>query len=172
METQTEEIILIESGVGIDVFPPYSPSIFEVEVQKLKKIMVQHQQKKIPLDQYQKLSKQICELKTQNQKQLQNQMFLRKKKQNLQGQAQKLNQEKNEIFSMIIDVMAYRASTCSYDLFLVEQYLMLKIQVVHHGFSYEFTDDVLDFIAVFHRKSEPIQYLLCELYIHNFLLNE
>jgi len=72
---------------------------------------------------------------------------------------------------MIPNVMAFKAPYYNYALFVMEWYLMVKIQAVQHGFSYEFVD-FLDFITIFHKKNEHIEYILCELYMHNFMLTK
>jgi hypothetical protein len=76
-----------------------------------------------------------------------------------------------EIFSVYSDIVACKAPTTNYTLFLLERYLLLRIKSIREEKPFEFTI-VFEFVSCFREQEEGVQYFLCELYLHNFILGE
>ena len=75
------------------------------------------------------------------------------------------------VFSLYSDVLTCRAPTTNYDLFLGELYLFLKIKAVEVGKPTNFKT-IEEFFQCCNEKDEQVQHILCELYLHNFFLEE
>ena len=75
------------------------------------------------------------------------------------------------IFSLYSDVLTCRALATNYALFLVEWYLLLKIKAVRAGKPTAFKT-IEEFFHCWNDQDEQVQCLLCELYMHNFFLEE
>jgi hypothetical protein len=89
----------------------------------------------------------------------------------VQGQLDGALEKIKEIFSVYSDIVACRAPATNYTLFLLERYLLLRIKAIRAGKPFEFTI-VSDFVSCFREQEEGVQYFLCELYLHNFILGE
>ena len=77
----------------------------------------------------------------------------------------------NTICSLYTDVLACRSPANNYALFLLERYLQLKIKAVRVGKPIELKT-VEDFINCCKHHGVKVQRLLCEFYLHNFVLEE
>jgi hypothetical protein len=75
------------------------------------------------------------------------------------------------IFSIYYDILACRAPANNYSLFLLERYLLLKVKAIRAGTPSEFAT-VSDFVSCFKEQDDAVKYFLCELYLHNFILEE
>ena len=77
----------------------------------------------------------------------------------------------NTIYSLYLDVLTCRSLATNYALFLLERYLLLKIKVVRSGklIKLKTTEH---FISCCKEHGEKVQRLLCEFYLHNFILEE
>jgi len=73
------------------------------------------------------------------------------------------------ICSLYTDVLACRAPATNYSLFLLEKYLLLKIKAVRARKSIELKT-VEDFINCCKQHDVKVQRLVCEFYLHNFVL--
>lgn len=73
--------------------------------------------------------------------------------------------------SLYTNVLACRSPTKNYALFLLERYLQLKIKAVKAGKPIELKI-VDDFINCFKHHGVKFQRLICEFYLHNFILEE
>jgi len=73
------------------------------------------------------------------------------------------------IFSIYSDVLACRAPANNYALFLLEQYFLLKVREIRAGTHSDFAT-VSNFVSCFKQEDDAIKYFLCELYLHNFIL--
>ena len=73
--------------------------------------------------------------------------------------------------SLYIDVLACRFPAKNYALFLLERYLQLKIKAVRAGKSIEL-NTVDDFVKCCKLYGVKVQHLLCEFYLHNFILED
>jgi len=75
-----------------------------------------------------------------------------------------------EIFSIYSDIVPYRDLATNYTLFLLERYFLLRIKSIRLGKPIEFTI-ISEFVSFF-REKEGVQYFMCELYLHNFIMGE
>ena len=75
------------------------------------------------------------------------------------------------VFSLYSDVLTCRAPATNYALFLVERYLLLKIKAGREGKPTNFKT-IEEFFHCCNDQDEQVQRLLCELYMHNFFLEE
>jgi hypothetical protein len=89
----------------------------------------------------------------------------------VQGQLDKALEKIKEIFSVYNDIVDCRAPATNYTLFLLERYLLLRIKAIREGKPIEFTI-VSEFVSCFREQEEKVQYFLCELYLHKFILGE
>jgi hypothetical protein len=89
----------------------------------------------------------------------------------VQGQLDGALEKIKEIFSVYSDILACRAPATNYALFLLERYLLLKVKSIRAGTPSEFTT-VSNFVSCFKEQEDGVQYFLCELYLHNFILEE
>ena len=71
--------------------------------------------------------------------------------------------------SLYTDFIACRCPAKNYALFLLEIYLQLKIKAVRAGKSIEL-NTVDDFVKCYKLYGVKVQRLLCELYLHNLIL--
>lgn len=78
---------------------------------------------------------------------------------------------RDTLSSLYIDVLACRSLAKNYALFLLERYLQLKIKAIRVGKSIELKI-VEDFINCCKHHGVKVQHLLCEFYLHNFILQE
>jgi hypothetical protein len=76
-----------------------------------------------------------------------------------------------EIFDVYSDAINYRAHATNYTLFLLERYLFLSVKAIRVGKPITFTT-APEFISCFGEQEEKVQYFLCELYFHNFILED
>ena len=75
----------------------------------------------------------------------------------------------NTIYSLYLDVLTCRSPASNYALLLLEQYLLLKIMAVRAGQPIELKT-IEDFINCCKEHGAKVQRLLCEFYLHNFIL--
>lgn len=73
--------------------------------------------------------------------------------------------------SLYNDVLACRAPAKNYAIFLLEQYLQLKIKVIKAGAPIQI-NTVNDFIDCCKHYGVKVQRLLCEFYLHNLVLDQ
>jgi hypothetical protein len=74
-----------------------------------------------------------------------------------------------DFFSIYYDILACRAHATNYALFLLERYLLLKVKDIRVDTPSEFTT-VYIFVSCFKEQEDGVKYFLCELYLHNFIL--
>lgn len=77
----------------------------------------------------------------------------------------------NTICSLYTNVLACRAPATNYALFLLEWYLLLKIKAIRVGKPIKLKT-IADFINCSKQHGAKVQRLLCEFYLHNFVLEE
>jgi hypothetical protein len=87
----------------------------------------------------------------------------------MKSQFEKSLEQIKEICDVYYDVINYRAPTTNYTLFLLECYLFLRVKSIRAGKPITFAT-VPEFISCFREHKEKMQYFLCELYFHNFIL--
>jgi hypothetical protein len=95
----------------------------------------------------------------------------REKVNKVQGQLDGALEKIKEIFSIYSDRLACRAPATNYAMFLLEHYLLLAIKYIRAGTPPKFTM-VSNFVSCFKEQEDGVQYFLCELYLHNFILEE
>ena len=76
-----------------------------------------------------------------------------------------------ETYDVYSDAINCRAPATNYTLFLLERYLLLRVKAIRAGKPISFST-VPEFISCFREQGKKVQYLLCELYFHNFILEE
>ena len=84
----------------------------------------------------------------------------------------KLDRARNWIDTICLlysDVLKCRSPTTNYALFLLEQYLLLKIKAIRSGKPIELKTTE-DFISCYKEHGAKFQRLLCKFYLHNFIL--
>jgi hypothetical protein len=74
-----------------------------------------------------------------------------------------------EIFFVYFDIFSWKAPATNYALFLLERYFLLKVKSIRVDTTSEFTT-VSNFVSCFKEQDDGVQYFLCELYVHNFIL--
>ena len=89
----------------------------------------------------------------------------------IQEQVEQAKKKISTIFSLYNDALSCRAPTTNYALFLTERYLLLKVKVVRAGKSTTFKA-IEESVHYCNDQDEQVQRLLCELYMHNFFLEE
>ena len=125
----------------------------------------------VPMEEHQRVVKQ---LKTMSAAENQTYVELTKaqgKTKKIQGQLEKALEKIKEIFDVYPDAMDCRAPATNYTLFLLELYLLLRLKAIWAGKPIKFTT-ISEFVSYFREQEEKVQYFLCELYFHNFILEE
>ena len=77
----------------------------------------------------------------------------------------------DSLYSLYTDVLECRSPTNNYVLLLLERYLLLKIKVVRAGKLIKLKTNE-DFINCCKQHGLKVQRLLCEFYLHNFVLEK
>jgi len=75
------------------------------------------------------------------------------------------------VYSIYLHALSCQVPATNYALFHMERYLLLKLKAAKAGESAEI-ETTLDFFKCFREHDEKVQRLLCELYMHNFFLEE
>jgi hypothetical protein len=89
----------------------------------------------------------------------------------IQGQLEKDLEKIKEICDVYIDAIDCRAHATNYTFFLLESYLFLRVKSIRAGKPIKFTT-ISEFVSCFREQEEKVQYFLCELYFHNFILED
>jgi hypothetical protein len=89
----------------------------------------------------------------------------------VQTQLEKGLEQIKEICDVYSNVVNCRASATNYTLLLLERYLLLRVKSIREGKPISFST-VPECISHFREQDEKVQYFLCELYFHNFILDE
>jgi hypothetical protein len=122
-------------------------------------------------DEYQNIVKQLKDMITTEGETYVVLIRVQGKIKKVQTQLEKSLEQIKEICDVYSDAINYRAPTTNYILFLLEQYLLLRVKAIRAGKLISFST-VLDFISCFREQDEKVQYFLCELYFHNFILEK
>ena len=75
------------------------------------------------------------------------------------------------ICDIYIDAIYCRALATNYTFFLLECYLLLRVKAIRVGKSIKFTT-ISEFVSCFREQEDKVQYFLCKLYFHNFILED
>jgi hypothetical protein len=89
----------------------------------------------------------------------------------VQGQLDGGLDQIKEFFSVYSDILSCRSPATNYAMFLLECYLLLKLKAIRAGRPFEFTT-LSHFVSCFKDQEDGVQYFMCELYLHNFILGE
>jgi hypothetical protein len=89
----------------------------------------------------------------------------------VQGQLEKSLEQIKEICDVYTDAIDCRAPATNYTLFLLERYILLRVKDIRVGKPIKFTT-IYEFVSCFREQEEKVQYFLCELYFHNFILED
>jgi hypothetical protein len=122
-------------------------------------------------DEYQKIFKQLKEMTTTEGETYVVLTRVQGKIKKVQTQLEKSLEKIKEICDVYSDAINCRAPATNYILFLLERYFLLRVKAIRAGKPISFAT-VLDFISCFREQHEKVQYFLCELYFHNFILEE
>ena len=89
----------------------------------------------------------------------------------MQAQLETTLEKIKHICDVYCDAINYRGPATNYVLFLLERYLLLRVKAIkaHKPISFA---TVPEFISCFKDQEVKVQYLLCELYFHNLILEE
>jgi hypothetical protein len=89
----------------------------------------------------------------------------------VQTQLEKALEQIKEICEVYSDVVNCRAPYTNYTLFLLEPYLLLRVKAIRAGKTISFAT-IPEFISCFREQDVKVQYFLCELYVHNFIMED
>jgi len=87
----------------------------------------------------------------------------------LERQVAELKSDKERILNLAQEVMARRPPASSYSLFLHECFLFFCLESIKKEISHEIEDGV-QFLQILRAHDVPTQHLMCELYMHEYLL--
>lgn len=80
-----------------------------------------------------------------------------------------LKADKEHMFNLAGEVMACRSPASCYSLFLHEHFLLFYMEGIKNEISYEIEDGV-QFLRILRSHDVPTQHLMCEFYMHGYLL--
>ena len=80
-----------------------------------------------------------------------------------------LKDDKEQMFNLVQEVMACRPPASCYSLFLHERFLLFCMESIKNEVSYEIEDGV-QFLRIMRNHDVPTQHLICEFYLHGYLL--
>jgi uncharacterized membrane protein YheB (UPF0754 family) len=149
-----------------------------VTIDKLKaglaqaqRALAQHQDEMVTRDEHQKIVKQLRDMTETESDTYVELTRAQGKIHEVQTRLKKSLEQIKEICDVYSDVIYCRALATNYTLFLLEQYLLLIVKAIRAGKPISFST-LPEFISCFREQDEKVQYLLCELYFHNFILEE
>lgn len=87
----------------------------------------------------------------------------------LEKQVAELKVDKEQMFNLVQEVMACRPPASCYSLFLHERFLLFCMESIKNEISYEIEDGV-QFLRILRSRDVPTQHLMCEFYLHGYLL--
>jgi hypothetical protein len=87
----------------------------------------------------------------------------------LERQVAELKADKEQMLNLAQEVMACRPPASSYSLFLHERFLFFCLESIKNEISHEIEDGV-QFLQILRAHDVPTQHLMCELYMHGYLL--
>lgn len=91
------------------------------------------------------------------------------KMEQLEKQVVELKADKEQMFSLVQEVMACRPPASCYSLFLHERFLLFFMESIKNEASYEIEDGV-QFLQILRNHDMPTQHLMCEFYLQGYLL--
>jgi hypothetical protein len=136
-----------------------------------QRALAQHQDEMVTRAEHQNIVKQLREMKT---KEIETYVELTRaqgKVKKVQTQLEKALEQIKEIWDVYSNAINCRALATNYTLFLLERYLLLRVKAIRASKPISFST-IPKFISSFREQDKKVQYLLCELYFHNFILEE
>jgi hypothetical protein len=91
------------------------------------------------------------------------------KMEQLEKQVAELKTDKEQMFNLVQEVMACRPPASCYSLFLHERFLLFCMESIKNEISYKIEDGV-QFLRIMRHHDVPTQHLMCEFYLHGYLL--
>jgi hypothetical protein len=143
----------------------------KAELGQAQQALAQHRDEMVTRDEHQNIVKNLKEMTT---KESETYVVLTRAQgtvKNVQTQLEKSLEQIKEIYDFYSDSINCRAPTTNYTLFLLEQYMFLRVKAIREGKPISFST-IPEFISCFKEQGEKVQYFLCELYFHNFILEE
>jgi hypothetical protein len=136
-----------------------------------KKALVQHQHEMVTSTKYQRVVKELKDMIATEGETYVALTRAQEKTKKVQTQLEEDLEKIKHICDVYSDAINCRAPATNYVLFLLEWYLLLIVKAIRAGKPISFST-VLEFISCFRDQEEKVQYLLCELYFHNLILDE
>jgi hypothetical protein len=136
-----------------------------------KKALVQHQHEMVTSTKYQRVVKELKDMIATEDETYVALTRAQEKTKKVQTQLEEDLEKIKHICDVYSDAINCRAPATNYVLFLLEWYLLLIVKAIRAGKPISFST-VLEFISCFRDQEEKVQYLLCELYFHNLILDE
>ena len=90
---------------------------------------------------------------------------LEEKNKNIEG----LKEDKGRMMTITQEMLACRSPATTYALFLQEQYVYFQLMSIYEQKPYQFKD-YMDFPEAIRESDLHRQHLMCELYMHGFIL--
>ena len=90
---------------------------------------------------------------------------LEEKKKSIEG----LKEDKAHMLTITQELLACRSPATAYALFLQEQCLYFQLTSIYEQFPYQFKD-YMEFLEAIRESDLHRQHLMCELYMHGFIL--
>jgi hypothetical protein len=141
------------------------------ELTQAQQALVQHQHEMVTRTEYQRVVKELKDMTTTEGETYAALTRAQEKTKKVQTQLEEALEKIKHICDVYSDAINCRAPATNYVLFLLEWYLLLSVKAIRAGKPISFTT-VPEFISCFRDQEEKVQYLLCELYFHNIILDE
>jgi hypothetical protein len=129
-----------EQGVTIDKL--------KAELGQAQRALAQHQDEMVTRDEYQKIVKQLKDMKTTRIETYAALTRSQRKIKKVQTQLEKALEQIKEICDVYFDAINCRSPATNYTLFLLQQYLLLRVKAIREGKSISFSI-VPEFISCF-----------------------
>jgi hypothetical protein len=146
-------------------------SRLEAELVQSQQTLIQCRSEMVRMVEHKKVVKQLQAMSSTNNETFAKLNKAQGKVKKVQGNLDGALEKIKEIFSVYFDIVACRAPATNYTLFLLESYLMLRIKAIRAGKPFAFSI-VSDFVSCFREQEDEVQYFLCGLYLHKFILGE
>jgi hypothetical protein len=175
IETQTEALATINTIVQTEeaFHSPEQDSIIkrlEAELEQSQQTLIQCKSEMVTMSEYQKVVKQLQSMSTTENETFVEISRAKGKVKKVHGQLYGSLVQIKLIFSVYSNIVACKDPATNYTLFLLERYMLLRVKYIRVGKPFEFTT-VSDFVACFREQEEGVQYFMCELHLHNFILH-
>jgi hypothetical protein len=175
-ETQTVVPTMKEAGCQTEEtsqFQDQSAIIdrLEAELVQAQQALTQTRDEMVTMEEHQRVVKQLKTMSAMENETYAELTKAQGKTKKIQGQLEKALEQIKEICDVYTDAIDCRAPATNYTLFLLEHYLLLRVKSIRAGKPIKFTT-ISEFVSCFREQEEKVQYFLCELYFHNFILED